>query len=93
MVNVILVDTEGLGDTEKDTNNDVRIFMFAMLISSQLIYNCKGVIDSNMMDQLKLVSEMSKLIRLNSRTHDPNDVDETEYKNFYPALTVLVRDF
>jgi hypothetical protein len=47
-INVIFVDTEGLGDTEKGTNNDVRIFMFAILISSHLIYNCNGVIDSNM---------------------------------------------
>ena len=47
-INVIFIDTEGLGDTEKGTNNDVRIFMFAMLISSHLIYNCSGVIDAGM---------------------------------------------
>jgi hypothetical protein len=47
-INVIFIDTEGLGDTEKETNNDVRIFMFAMLISSHLIYNCSGVIDADM---------------------------------------------
>ena len=47
-INVIFIDTEGLGDTEKESNNDVRIFMFAMLISSHLIYNCSGVIDAGM---------------------------------------------
>ncbi len=46
--NVIFIDTEGLGDIEKGINNDVRIFMFAMLISSHLIFNCTGVIDAEM---------------------------------------------
>ena len=47
-VNVIFIDTEGLGDIQKENvnNNDVRIFMFAMLISSHLIYNCSGNIDA-----------------------------------------------
>ncbi len=47
-INVIFIDTEGLGDTGKETNNDVRIFMFAMLISSHLIFNCTGVVDAEM---------------------------------------------
>lgn len=92
---MIFVDTEGLGDTEKEANNDVRIFMFAMLISSHLIYNCSGVIDSQMINQLSLVTKMSERIRLsNAANHaDPNKVEPDEYKKFFPALTVLVRDF
>jgi hypothetical protein len=92
---VIFVDTEGLGDTEKETNNDVRIFMFAMLISSHLIFNCTGVIDGEMIKQLSLVTRMSERIRLsNSAAHsDPESVKLEEYKPFFPALTVLVRDF
>jgi hypothetical protein len=66
IINVLFVDTEGLGDTEKETNNDVRIFMFAMLMSSHLIYNCTGVIDSNMIQQLSLVTKMSDRIRLSN---------------------------
>ena len=58
-INVIFVDTEGLGDVDKENNNDVRIFMFAMLISSHLIYNCTGVIDGGMIQQLSLVTKMS----------------------------------
>ena len=42
---MVFIDTEGLGDTEKDQNNDVRIFMLAVLLSSHIIYNCTGVID------------------------------------------------
>jgi len=46
-LNVVFIDTEGLGDTEKDQNNDVRIFMLAVLLSSHIIYNCTGVIDND----------------------------------------------
>ena len=92
---MIFIDTEGLGDTEKETNNDVRIFMFAMLISSHLIYNCSGVIDAGMITQLSLVKKMSERIRLsNSDAHsNPKNLEPEEYKQFYPALTVLIRDF
>ncbi len=46
-INVIFMDTEGLGDVDKDgDNNDVRIFMLTLLMSSHCIFNCKGVIDS-----------------------------------------------
>jgi hypothetical protein len=40
--------------------------MFAMLMSSHLIYNCTGVIDSNMIQQLSLVTKMSDRIRLSN---------------------------
>ena len=81
-INVIFVDTEGLGDVEKENNNDVRIFMFAMLISSHLIYNCTGVIDGGMIQQLSLVTKMSERIRLSSSAahSDPGNVEAEEYK-------------
>lgn len=46
----MVVDTEGLGDTEKDQNNDVRIFSLAILMSSYFVYNCKGTIDQGSLD-------------------------------------------
>jgi len=42
---VVFIDTEGLGYVDKEQNNDVRIFMLAVLLSSHIIYNCIGVID------------------------------------------------
>lgn len=69
--------------------------MFAMLISSHLIYNCTAVLNAEMIRQLSLVTEMSKRIRLSdSNEHSkPGTVEPKAYKQFYPALTVLVRDF
>jgi hypothetical protein len=53
------------------------------------------VIDADMIKQLSLVTKMSERIRIsNSDKHsDPGNVNFEEYKQFFPALTVLVRDF
>jgi len=63
---VVVIDTEGLGDTEKEKNNDVRIFMLAVLLSSHIIFNCTGVIDNDSISQLSLVSQMTNRIRLSN---------------------------
>ena len=71
-INVLLVDTEGLGDTEKSTNHDIRIFTLAVLLSSHTVYNCTGVIDNNLITQLSLVGDICKTVRLsNSDEHAP----------------------
>ncbi len=76
-INVIIIDTEGLGDTEKDVNNDVRIFMFALLLSSHFIFNGKSVIDSEMIQQLGLVTRMTEKIRL-SNNYEHQRPEEVE---------------
>ena len=69
--------------------------MFALLLSSHFIFNCKSVIDSEMIQQLGLVTRMTEKIRLsNNYQHQrPEEVEPDEYKQLFPALTVLVRDF
>ena len=61
---MIVIDTEGLGDHEKEQNNDLKIFMLAILVSSHCIFNIKEKIDSTAIDQLGLVVEMAKRIKL-----------------------------
>ena len=46
-INVIILDTEGLGALDEDSNHDVRIFSLAILLSSYFIYNSVGSIDEN----------------------------------------------
>jgi hypothetical protein len=94
-INVIIIDTEGLGDTDNGVNHDVRIFMFALLISSRFIFNCWRAIDSDMIQQISLVTQMTKNIRLsNNHEHSrPEEMEPDAYKQLFPALTVLIRDF
>lgn len=58
-INVVFIDTEGLSDTEKDKNNDVRIFTLAVLLSSFMIFNVQGVIAKDEIDLLSLVTKMT----------------------------------
>lgn len=43
--NVLLIDTEGLGSLEEDSNHDAKIFALALMVSSTLVYNSVGSID------------------------------------------------
>ena len=46
-ITVLVMDTEGLGALDEDSNHDVRIFSLAILLSSYFIYNSVGSIDEN----------------------------------------------
>jgi hypothetical protein len=41
-INIIIVDSEGLGGIDEDNNHDMRIFSLAMLMSSYFVYNSMG---------------------------------------------------
>ncbi|XP_044847059.1 guanylate-binding protein 1-like isoform X3 [Mauremys mutica] len=62
---LVLLDTEGLSDVGKgNTKNDTWIFALAVLLSSTLVYNSKGTIDQQAMDQLHYVTELTELIKV-----------------------------
>jgi hypothetical protein len=68
-VNVIVIDTEGLGDTNNNQNIDLKIFTFAVLLSSCFIYNSVGTIDADSIKSLSLVAKMSEHIQLSTADH------------------------
>jgi hypothetical protein len=47
---VLFIDTEGLGDYKKKSENDLKIFMLAILVSSHTIFNVLMKIDSHAID-------------------------------------------
>ena len=77
-INVLVIDTEGLGALDEDSNHDVRIFSIAILISSYFLYNSVGSIDENALSQLSLVINLTKHIHLKS-TGLQEDIDPEEY--------------
>ena len=44
-INVIIIDTEGIGALDEDQTHDTRIFTLAILAASSFIYNSTGSID------------------------------------------------
>ncbi|CDW77066.1 guanylate-binding n-terminal domain containing protein [Stylonychia lemnae] len=77
---VLLIDTEGLGSLEEDSNHDAKIFALALMVSSLIVYNSVGSIDDEAIQRLGLVIKLSKYV----------DLDELRQT---PRLLWLLRDF
>jgi hypothetical protein len=65
-MNVIVVDSEGIGGLDEDNNHDSRIFSLALLLSSFFVYNSMGSIDENALSSLSFVANISELIKTKS---------------------------
>ena len=61
---VLLIDAEGFCALDTDSNNNVRIFTLAILLSSYFLYNSIGGIDESALKNLNFVINLSKFIRL-----------------------------
>eukprot|EP01113_Clastostelium_recurvatum_P035254 TRINITY_DN4893_c0_g1_i1.p1 TRINITY_DN4893_c0_g1~~TRINITY_DN4893_c0_g1_i1.p1 ORF type:complete len:851 (-),score=175.02 TRINITY_DN4893_c0_g1_i1:63-2615(-) len=95
-LNVVLIDTEGIGSTEKDETYDAKIFALAVLLSSYFVYNSFSVIDEGAIDKLSLVANLSKHIQVrsfdsNKKGEDSDSADELSV--FFPSFMWLLRDF
>lgn len=62
-VNLLIIDTEGIGSLDADADHDAKIFALALLLSSYFIYNSVGSIDESALNNLSLVVELTKHIR------------------------------
>lgn len=90
-INVLIVDTEGLGAFDESTTHDIRIFSLAILLSSYFIYNSMGSIDENSLQQLSLVVNLTKHIQL--KANGATEIDPEEYSKIFPSFMWVVRDF
>ena len=52
---MLVIDTEGLGALDEESNHDMKIFCLAVLLSTTFIYNSVGSIDENALQTLSLV--------------------------------------
>jgi hypothetical protein len=87
---VFVMDTEGLGALDADSTHDVRIFAMALLLSSFFIYNSLNAIDENAVQNLSLVVNVCKQIRLSA---DREATPEELGREVFPPLLWIVRDF
>ena len=71
-LNVLVVDSEGIGGLDEDNNHDMRIFSLAMLLSSYFLYNSVGSIDENALSNLSLVTNLTKHIQLKASSQGSN---------------------
>ncbi len=94
-VNVLLIDSEGIGALDESHNHDNKIFALTILISSMFIYNSMGSIDENAVQNLSLVVNLTKNIQIksNQRINSHDDVDSEDYAQYFPSFFWVVRDF
>ncbi len=90
-MNVLVVDTEGLGALDEDSSHDSRIFSLALLLSSFFVYNSVGSIDEAALQNIGLVINLTKHIHL--KTQGGDDIDPEEYSRFLPSFVWVLRDF
>lgn len=88
---VIIIDSEGIGALDEDSNHDSRIFALAILIASNFIYNSVGAIDENAIQNLSLVVNLTKHIHLKSSQGE--DADCEDYAKYFPTFLWVARDF
>lgn len=87
-VTLILMDTEGLGSTQRSHNQDTKMFALALLLSSSFVYNSRGVIDANAIQDLSLVVHLTKYVQYHTNVVDVDLVAKT-----FPSFLWVVRDF
>lgn len=76
MLNLIIIDTEGLGALDEDNNHDNKIFSLSLLLSSCFIFNSLGAIDEHTIENLNLIVNLSKHIHLNDHKNEEQFITE-----------------
>ena len=84
---LLVVDSEGLGDTQEDANHDTRIYLLALLLSSMFLFNGKVAIDEHSLSTMALMLEMCKNLQIRS------EGNEEELAAYFPSLLWVIRDF
>eukprot|EP00960_Hanusia_phi_P037832 753141-Hanusia_phi.AAC.2 len=93
-VQLLIIDTEGIGSLDADADHDAKIFALALLLSSYFIYNSVGSIDESALNNLSLVVELTKHIRTKSDREAGGEPETgAEFANFFPHFLWVVRDF
>lgn len=91
-VHCVLIDTEGLGSTQRTASCDMQIFSLCVLLSSYFIYNSMGSIDEQAIDDLHLVLNLAKHVHAKSSCAG-DDESSTELSQHFPSFLWVVRDF
>lgn len=88
IIDIYIMDSEGLGGVDKNQNYDIQIFTLAMLLSSFFIFNSYGVIDENSLSTLSLVTSLANKIQ-----NMEDEEDAVHLINHFPTFLWVLRDF
>ena len=108
-VNVLFIDTEGLGAFDANDTHDAKIFALALLLCSYFVYNSVGKIDEDSIGKLSLVCNVCKQIRASAKDAEQTAIDDEDSQSkkrkrdeessvdalgeYFPRFLWLLRDF
>ena len=84
-MNVLIIDTEGIGATDEDHNHDNKIMTLAILLSSYFLFNSMGTIDESSIQSLSFIVNITKNIQQKNGNKD--------FAKYLPAFMWVIRDF
>ena len=84
-LDVLIIDTEGIGATDEDHNHDNKIMTLAILLSSYFIFNSMGTIDESSIQSLSFIVNITKNIQQKNGNKD--------FAKYLPAFMWVIRDF
>ena len=90
-VNVLVIDSEGIGALSADATHDTRIFTLALLLSSLFVFNSSGAIDESALSNLSLVVNLTKHIQTKAGARGEDD--GSDFSAYFPEFLWVVRDF
>ena len=98
---LLVLDTEGIGGTDASSDYDTRIFSLAVLLCSTLVYNSLGTISEEAIGNLSFVANLSQHVRVKATQGNAKDNDEDSSKesttdalsSFFPSFMWVIRDF
>ncbi|CAM9480361.1 unnamed protein product, partial [Heterosigma akashiwo] len=95
----VVLDTEGIGGLEADSQYDARIFSLATLLCSTLVYNSLGSIDENAINSLSFIANLAQHIKIDGDAVGGGgggggaDADAARFHEFFPRFAWVLRDF
>lgn len=94
-IDVIVMDSEGLGATEQTEHHDTEVFSLATLLCSVLVFNGSSTIDENSIQTLGFIANLTKHIRVRSNQGSESKAEDTidDFNRFFPSFVWVLRDF
>ncbi|KRX01936.1 P-loop containing nucleoside triphosphate hydrolase [Pseudocohnilembus persalinus] len=97
---ILVIDSEGLGGIDEDSNHDQTILVIAMMISSYLCFNSVGNIDESSLSTLGIVINMLKQLAIKNNQPSPErQAQQLDFFKiycqfyFYKRFLWILRDF
>ena len=105
---LLVLDTEGIGGTKSSSDYDTRIFSLAVLLCSTLIYNSLGSIDEKAISNLSFVANLSQHVQVKASQGGDDEssttssdgtsasegtMETTALSSFFPSFMWVIRDF